>query len=99
MTPAETADLTFADVIDVALRTGPLIAAAGIWWFGFAMNRANKQRAEADQRRAEAEKNRHIESMEAERARHTESMTALTELIRRTSPPSSQGGPQPAPAE
>ena len=33
-------------------------------------------------RRAEAEKNR-----------HTESMTALSELIRRTSPPSSRAGP------
>ena len=52
------------------------------------MDRANKRRAEADERRAEAEKNR-----------HTESMTALTELIRRTSSPSSQAGPRPGPAE
>ena len=58
MTPAETAGLTFADVIDVALGAGPLIAAVGIWWFGFAMNRSNT-------RRAEAEKNRHTEVMTA----------------------------------
>ena len=51
-----------------------------------AMNRSNDQRAEADKRRAEAEQRR-----------HTESMTALTELIRRTSPP--QAGPADQPRE
>ena len=52
---------------------------------------------EAEKRRAEAEKNRHTESMEADRHRHEEAMTALIEIIRRTSPPSSP--PQPGPAE
>ena len=83
MTPAETAGLTFADVIDVVLRTGPLIAAAGIWWFGFAMRAQNKERA------AQADEDRKV----------TQAMlAALTELIRRTSPPSSQAGPRPGPA-
>ena len=71
------------------------VAALGIWVFGIGMlvqnwhrAKAERQRAEADQRRAEAEKDR-----------HTESMAALTELIRRTAPPSSQAGPPLGPAE
>ena len=43
---------------------------------------AEQLRAEAEQRRAEAEQRR----AEAEQHRHEETMTALTELIRRTSP-------------
>ena len=53
---------------------------------------AEKRRAEAEKRRAEAEQRR----AEADERRHTESMTALTELIRRTSPTSP---PRPGPAE
>ena len=86
-----------ATYIGLAIAAGnmlaAIVAAAGIWVFGSAMHRSNKQRAEA-------EKDRHTESMEAERRRaeaeknrHEESMTALKELIRRTSPP------QPGPAE
>ena len=96
------ADLT-ASYIGLAIAAGNMlaaIAAAGIWVFGSAMHRFNKQRAEAEKRRAEVEKDRHTESMEAERRRaeaeknrHEESMTALEELIRRTSPP------RPGPAE
>ena len=73
-----------ATYIGLAIAAGnmlaAIVAAAGIWVFGSAMHRSNKQRAEAEQRRAEAE-----------RDRHTESMTALKELIRRTAPP--QAGP------
>ena len=108
MTEYEAASLT-ASYIGLAIAAGnmlaAIVAAVGIWVFGSAMHRSNKQRAEAEQRRAEAEKNRHTESMEAEqrraeaeqrraeaeRDRHTESMTALKELIRRTAPP--QSGP------
>ena len=97
--------------IDVAAGNmlAAIIAAAGIWVFGIGMLVQNWRRAKTEQRRAEAEKNRHTESMEAEKRRaeaeqrraeaderrHTESMTALTELIRRTSPTS----PPPGPAE
>ena len=95
MTPPE------PDTLDVLVRLAPLVAASGIWVFGAGMlvqnwlrAKAERRRAEADQRRAKAEKNRHTESMEAEKRRaeaeknrHTESMTALSELIRRTSPP------------
>ena len=103
MTEYEAASLT-ASYIGLAIAAGnmlaAIVAAIGIWVFGSAMHRSNKQRAEADQRRAEAEKDRHEESMEAERRRaeaeknrHEESMAALKELIRRTSPP------RPGPAE
>ena len=96
MTEYEAASLT-ATYIGLAIAAGnmlaAIVAAAGIWVFGSAMHRSNKQRAEA-------EKDRHTESMEAEKRRteaeknrHEESMTALKELIRRTSPP------QPGPAE
>ena len=83
MTEYESASLT-ASHIGLAIAAGnmlaAIVAATGIWVFGLAMKRANDQRAEAEQRRADAEKNR-----------HEESMTALKELIRRTSPP--QAGP------
>ena len=91
--------------IDVAAGNmlAAIIAAAGIWVFGLGMLAQNWLRAKAERHRAEAEKNRHTESMEAEKRRaeaderrHTESMTALTELIRRTSPTSP---PRPGPAE
>ena len=66
------------DGLDVAAGNmlAAIIAAAGIWVFGVGMLVQNWLRAKAEQRRAEAEKNR-----------HEESMTALAELIRRTSPP------------
>ena len=83
------------DTLDVLIRLAPLASAVaamlvvGIMAFGvYEMRRSNDQRAEADKRRAKAETNRHAESM-----------TALQELIRRTSPPSSQAGPLPGPAE
>ena len=69
---------------DVALKFAPLIAAGGIWAIGIAMLFQNWGKAKDA---ATAQKT-------------TEGMlTALTELIRRTSPPSSQDGPQPGPAE
>ena len=80
--------------LDILARLAPIVSAVAallvviIMASGVrAMNRSNDQRAEADKRRAEAEQRR----AEAEQRRHTESMTALTELIRRTSPP--QAGP------
>ena len=88
MTPPETGAL------DVVLKLAPIVAASGIWVFGAGMLVQNWRRAKAERRRAEAEKNRHTESMEADRRRHEEAMTALTELIRRTSSP-----PRPGPAE
>ena len=98
MTPPEPGTL------DVVLKLAPIIAASGIWVFGAGIlvqnwrrAKAERRRAEADQRRAEAEKDRHTESMEADRHRHEEAMTALIEIIRRMSPPSSP--PQPGPAE
>ena len=120
MIPAETAGLTFAELVEYVLRAGPLIAAVGIWYFGNRMERSNK-------RRAETEKDRHEQIMEsfkqaaedrkaalaqadedrkaaqadaAEDRKVTQGMlAALQELIRRTSLPSSQAGPQPGPAE
>ena len=58
MIPAETAGLTFAELVEYVLRAGPLIAAVGIWYFGNRMERSNK-------RRAEAEKDRHEQIMES----------------------------------
>ena len=81
MTEYEAASLT-ASYIGLAIAAGnmlaAIVAAAGIRVFGSAMHRSNKQRAEA------------------EKNRHEESMTALKELIRRTSP--SQPGPAECPA-
>ena len=69
-----------ASYIGLAIAAGnmlaAIVAAVGIWVFGLAMKHSNDQRAEAEKRRAEVEKDR-----------HEESMTALKELIRRTSPP------------
>ena len=84
MTEYETASLAIAEAglyiaVATAFASTVSAVAAGIWRFGIAMNRSNKQRAEADQRRADAE-----------RDRHEESMMALKELIRRTAP---QAGP------
>ena len=86
MTPAETAGLTFAEFVEYVIRLDPLIAAVGIWWFGFAMNLSNTRREKADQRRADQA----VEDSKVEQGM----LAALTELIRRTSPPSSQAGPR-----
>ena len=87
MTEYEAASLT-ASHIGLAIAAGnmlaAIVAAAGIWVFGASMKRANDQRAEAA----------------AEDRKVTQGMlAALQELIRRTSPPSSQDGPRPDPAE
>ena len=83
MTPAETSGLTFADIIAYASALGSPIAAVGIWFFGVVMLFQNRSRA------AQAAEDRKV----------TQAMlAALTELIRRTSPPSSQAGPPPGPA-
>ena len=66
----------------LASAAAAAVAALGIWVFGIGMLVQNWHRAKAERHRAEAEKDR-----------HTESMAALTELIRRTAPPSSQAGP------
>ena len=80
-------------ILDVLVRLAPLASAVeampvvGIMAFGvYEMRRSNDRRAEADKRRAKAEENR-----------HTGSMTALSELIRRTSPP--QAGPADQPRD
>ena len=93
------------DGLDIAAGNmfAAIIAADGIWVFGIGMlvqnwlrakaeqlrAKTEQLRAEAEQRRAEAEQRR----AEAEQHRHEETMTALTELIRRTSPA------RPGPAE
>ena len=101
MTPYETASLAIADGNMVAA----IIAAAGIWVFGVGMLVQNWHRAKADQRRAaQADEDR---KEAAEDRKVTQAMlaalerqgAALTELIRRMSPPSSQDGPQPRPTE
>ena len=79
MISAETAGLTFTVFVEYVIRLGPLIAAVGIWWFGFAMNHSNTRREKADPRRAD---------QAAEDSKVTQGMlAALQELIRRTSPP------------
>ena len=83
MTPAETSGLPFADIVAYASALGSPIAAVGIWFFGAVMLFQNRSRA------AQAAEDRKV----------TQAMlAALTELIRRTSPPSSQAGPRPGPA-
>ena len=142
MTPAETAGLTFAELVEYVLRAGPLIAAVGIWYFGNRMERSNKRRAETEKDRheqimesfkqaaedrkaalaqadkdrkatqAQADKDRKAAQAQADKDRKAAQadaaedrkvtqgiLAALTELVRRTSPPSSQAGPQPGPAE
>ena len=74
----------FAVIVEYVIRAGLIVAAAGIWYFGIGMKRSNDRRAE------DAADDRKV----------TQAMlAALTELIRRTSPPSSQDGPRPGPAE
>ena len=86
------------DTLDVLIRLAPLasaVAAAlvvGIMAFGvYEMRRSNNQRAkDASAAQAAAADDRKV----------TQGMlAALQELIRRTSPPSSQAGPRPGPAE
>ena len=73
-----------AVIVEYVLRAGPIVAAVGIWYFGIGMKCSNDRRAE------DAAEDRKV----------TQAMlAALTELIRRTSPPSSQDGPRPGPAE
>ena len=107
MTPPEPSIL--AVIVEYVLRAGPTIAAVGIWFFGFHMMRSNTRRADAEQNRhteamaalAQAAEDR--KAMQAQAAEDREVtqgvLAALTELIRRTSPLSSQAGPQPGPAE
>ena len=68
------------------------IAAVGIWHFGRAMNRTNETRAaQAEQQAKDAAEDR---AQAAEDRKVTQAMlAALTELLRRTSPPQSQTGP------
>ena len=85
--PATLAGMTPPEpgALDVALKFAPLIAASGIWAFGIAMCIQNWNRAKADERRAE---------QAAADSKVTQGMlAALTEILRRTSPPSSQAGP------
>ena len=94
MTPYETASLAVADGNMVAA----IIAAAGIWVFGVGMLAQNWFRAKADQRRA-AQADTAQRAMEGMLTALERQGKALEELIRRTSPASSQDGPQPGPAE
>ena len=98
MTPYEAARLAIADGNMLAA----IIAALGIWVFGIGMLAQNWRREKADQRRAaQADKDRKAALADAAEDRKvTQGMLmALTELVRRTSPPSSRAGPQPGPAE
>ena len=98
-----------AVLAEYVLRAGPTIAAAGIWFFGFHMMRGNTRRADAEQNRhteamtalaQAAEDRKAMQAQAAEDRKVTQGiLAALQELIRRTSPPSSQAGPQPGPAE
>ena len=88
MTPYEAASLAVADGNMVAA----IIAAAGIWVFGVGMLAQNWFRAKADQRRA-AQADTAQRAMEGMLTALERQGKALEELIRRTSPPSSQGGP------
>ena len=100
MTPYETASLAVADGNMVAA----IIAAAGIWVFGVGMLAQNWFRAKADQRRAaQADTAQRamegtLKAMEGMLTALERQGKALEELIRRTSPPSSQAGPPPGPA-
>ena len=112
MTPYEAASLD-ASYIGLGIAAGnmlaAIVAAAGIWVFGLAMKRANERRAETEKDRHEqimasfkdaAEDRKAALAEAAEDRKVTQGMlAALTELVRRTSPPSSQAGPQPGPAE
>ena len=101
MTPYEAASLAVADGNMVAA----IIAAAGIWVFGVGMLAQNWLRAKADQRRA-AQADTAQQAMEGTLKAMEGMLTALErqgkaleEIIRRTSPASSQAGPRPGPAE
>ena len=94
MTPYEAARLAIADGNMLAA----IIAAAGIWVFGVGMLVQNWLRAKAEKRRAEQAADDRKEA--AEDRKVTQAMlAALTEILRRTSSPSSQAGPRPGPAE
>ena len=95
MTPYETASLAVADGNMVAA----IIAAAGIWVFGVGMLAQNWFLAKADQRRA-AQADTAQRAMEGTLTAMEGMLTALErqgkaleEIIRRTSPASSQAGP------
>ena len=90
MTPAETSGLTFADIIAYASALGSPIAAVGIWFFGVVMLFQNRSRA------AQAAEDRKV--TQAMLAALERQGAALAEIVRRTSPPSSQAGPRPGPA-
>ena len=86
------------DTLDVLIRLAPLASAVaatlvvGIMAFGVhEMRRSNNQRAkDAAAAQAAASDDRKV----------TQGiLAALTELVRRTSPPPSQDGPRPGPAE
>ena len=70
----------------VASALAATIAAVGIWHFGRAMNRTNETRAaQAEQQAKDAAEDRKV----------TQAMlAALTELLRRTSPPPSRSRPR-----
>ena len=108
MTPYEAASLAVADGNMVAA----IIAAAGIWVFGVGMLAQNWFRAKADQRRAaQADTAQRamegtlkamdgtLKGMEGMLTALERQGKALEEIIRRTSPASSQDGPRPGPAE
>ena len=79
----------FGSIVSALAAT---IAAVGIWHFGRAMNRNNETRAAlAEQQAKDAAEDR---AQAAEDRKVTQAMlAALTELLRRTSPPQSQTGP------
>ena len=93
----------------VASAAAAAVAALGIWVFGIGMMRSNTRRAETEKDRHTqimtafkdaAEDRKAAQADAAEDRKVTQGiLAALTELVRRTSPPSSQDGPQPGPAE
>ena len=102
MTPAETAGLTFAEFVEYVLRAGPTLAAVGVWWFGAIMvlqNRRKERKAGAAQMQAVEDRKAALADADADRKVTQGMLAALTEILRRTAPPSSQTGPRPAPAE
>ena len=80
----------FGSIVSALAAT---IAAVGIWHFGRAMNRTNETRAaQAEQQAKDAAEDR---AQAAEDRKVTQAMlAALTELIRRTSPPPSRSRPR-----
>ena len=58
MTPAETAGLTAAEIVEYVIGLAPTIAALGIWFFGFVMwsqNRSRAAQAAEDRKAAQAQ--------------------------------------------